>query len=376
MVLVVILLTSLVDRLQKQKALLDELFEQAPEAVALMSMDNQVVRVNREFTRVFGYSPHETLGRRLSDLIVPKEARDEEQRYADLVEQGQPVDAEGIRLRKDGSRLHVSMVRVPVSVPGGKIGIYAIYRDITDRKRAEQTLQEYVDRLQTISRRLLEVQEAERHHLARELHDEVGQMLTGLGMLLKPEGEQPDLSLSSRIQQARSLAEELLEKVRGLSFDLRPAALDQLGLVPALLALFERYKKQTGVEVAFKHQGVEERFAPELETTAYRIVQEALTNVVRHAGVDRVSVRVWATGEMLGMQIEDRGRGFDAEAALAPPRSSGLAGLQERVLLLNGHVAIESRPGAGTQITAELPRTQPFAQGSGQSKAAILEKEQ
>ena|SRR6266511_2165290 len=119
MVLVVALLTSLVDRLQQQRALLNELFEQAPQAVGLMSVDNRVVRVNREFTRLFGYTPQETLGRHLNEWIVPDESRAEEQRYAELVAQGQRVDVEGVRQPKDGSRLHVSIVRVPVSVPGG-----------------------------------------------------------------------------------------------------------------------------------------------------------------------------------------------------------------------------------------------------------------
>src|SRR5205807_2173913 len=103
----------------------------------------------------------------------------------------------------------------------------------------------------------------------------------------------------------------LLEKVRRLSFDLRPAVLDQLGLIPALLELFESYTKQTGVQVSFKHKDVEKRFAAEVETTAYRIVQEALTNVARHAGVAGATVRAWATQDVLSVQIEDRGRGFD-----------------------------------------------------------------
>ena len=282
-----------------------------------------------------------------------------------MVAQGQRVDVEGVRQRKDGSRLHVSMVRVPVSVPGGQVEIYAIYRDITERKRAEEALRESADRLQTLSRRLLEVQEAERRHLARELHDEIGQQLTGLRLLLKLSDESSVDAVKTRFEQARVIVDDLLERVRGLSFDLRPAALDQLGLLPALLALFERYVDQTGVLVDFKHEGVEERFAPEVETTAYRIVQEALTNVARHAGVSEVTVRVWATADMLSLYIEDRGRGFDPEVAWATPRSSGLAGMRERVLLLGGHLTIESRPGAGTQLTAQLPlRGQPLRENN------------
>ena len=355
MVLVVALLASLVDRLQKQRALLDEPFEQAPQAVALMSADNRVVRVNREFTRTFGYSPQEAHGRLLSDLIVPDESRDEEQRYADLVAQGQRVEVEGVRQRKDGSRLYVALVRVPFSLPGGQVENFAIYRDITQRKRAQEALREFADRLQTLSRRLLEIQEAERRQLGRELHDEIGQLLTGLRLLLKPNDDASADVVKTRFEQARVIVDDLLERVRGLSFDLRPAALDQFGLLPALLALFERYVDQTGVLVDFKHEGVEGRFAPEVETTAYRIVQEALTNVARHAGVSEVTVSVRATADMLRLYVEDRGRGFDPEVAWATPRSSGLAGMQERVLLLDGHLTIESRPRAGTKLTAELP---------------------
>jgi signal transduction histidine kinase len=117
------------------------------------------------------------------------------------------------------------------------------------------------------------MQEAERRHLARELHDEVGQLLTGLRMLLKPNGNGD--AVGTRFVQARAIVDNLLEKVRALSFDLRPAVLDQLGFLPALLELFESYTNRTGVLVSFKHNGVEKRFAPEIETAAYRIVQEA-----------------------------------------------------------------------------------------------------
>jgi signal transduction histidine kinase len=222
-------------------------------------------------------------------------------------------------------------------------------------RTAEREREQMLERMQALSRRLLEVPEAERRHLAGELHDEVGQMLTGLRLLLKPDRDLPTEALQGRFEQARGIIDELLERIRGLSFDLRPAALDQLGLLPALLALFERYTNQTGVLVQFKHKGLEERLAPEVETNAYRIVQEALTNVARHAGVAGVTVRIWAATDVLSIQIEDQGRGFDPEVALATTRSRGLAGIQERVMLLGGQVTIESKPRAGTQITAQLP---------------------
>jgi signal transduction histidine kinase len=264
---------------------------------------------------------------------------------------GRRVDAETIRQRKDGTQLYVLVVGVPISVLGGRIAVYAMYRDITERKAAEAALH-------TLSRRLLDVQESERRHLARELHDEIGQLLTALRLLLRSSGDSPSEVPGDRFAQARSIIDDLISRVRGLSFDLRPADLDQLGLVAALLAFFERYTAQTGVMVNFKHQGVERRFPAQVEISAYRVVQEALTNVARHAGVSGVDVNVWADAATLHLQVVDRGSGFDADAVLRPPRTGGLIGMRERVVLLGGRFSIESSSGAGTTITSELPLDQ------------------
>jgi signal transduction histidine kinase len=229
--------------------------------------------------------------------------------------------------------------------------------DELELRVAERTLQLTIanEEMRQLSIRLMDVHEIERAHLARELHDEVGQLLTGLRLLLKRNGDSPSHAFNLRIEQALIIVDDLLARVQGLSFDLRPAALDQLGLLPALLASFERYTLQTGVSVNFKHQGVEGRFASEVETCAYRVVQEALTNVARHAGVAAVTVRVWTNADILNIHIADRGRGFDPEVALKTPYSSGLIGMQERVTLLRGRMTIEASPGSGTTINAELP---------------------
>lgn len=144
------LLTSMLDRMRKRKLLLDELFEQAPQAVALMSADDRVVRVNREFTKLFGYSPKEAIGRHLREMIVPEELQDEVQKFLDLSARGERVETEVVRRRKDGSRLHVSTVHVPLSFPGGQVARYAIYRDITERKQAENDQRRQREILQTI----------------------------------------------------------------------------------------------------------------------------------------------------------------------------------------------------------------------------------
>ena len=165
------------------------------------------------------------------------------------------------------------------------------------------------ERVKLLSGRLLEVQEEERRRIARELHDEIGQSLTGLKLAL--ETVIPADDVETHLRGAQELAGELLTKVRELSLDLRPAMLDDLGLVPALLWQLDRYTTQTGVEVSFKQKGLDVRFRPELETTAYRIVQEALTNVARHAGVPEAWVSLWLEEDTLVVRIEDGGRGFD-----------------------------------------------------------------
>jgi len=224
--------------------------------------------------------------------------------------------------------------------------------DITARKRDADALGAYAQRLRSLSRRLLHVQETERHHIARELHDQVGQLLTGLKLNLEMLQHG-----NADFAGALNLINELTTRVRSLSLDLRPSMLDDLGLLPALLWHFDNYAKQTHVRVRFHHDGLDRRMAPDIETAAYRIVQEALTNVARHAGVDETAVRCSASQTRLDIQVEDHGKGFDAEAALRSYATSGLAGMRERAALLGGHLTVDSKPGEGTRVTAEIPLT-------------------
>jgi signal transduction histidine kinase len=231
----------------------------------------------------------------------------------------------------------------------------ALQRETGERQQAEAERSHLYEQMQSLSHQLLQVQEAERRTIARELHDEIGQRLTGLSMLLSMNQQFPPEQNQSRQAQAQAIIGDLIEQVRNLALDLRPAILDDFGLVPALVWLFERYTMQTHVAVRFEHSELEEqRFAPDVETTAYRIVQEALTNVARHAGVTDVTVRLWTDGDSLSMMIVDQGRGFDPQA-VRTSTSIGLAGMAERAALLGGDLTIESVPGAGTRVTAVLP---------------------
>ncbi len=211
------------------------------------------------------------------------------------------------------------------------------------------------ERLKALSRQLVKVQEAERRYIARELHDEIGQLLTGLKLTLDMCVRLPADEVGVNLSEAQEVVNELITRGRELSLVLRPTMLDDLGLLHALLWHFERYTAQTGIQISFKHTGLENRFASEVETAAYRIVQEALTNVARYADVDEVAVHLRVDQDMLSIQIEDQGTGFEPEITLAASASSGLSGMRERAVLLGGHLTIESASGSGTRLTAELP---------------------
>jgi PAS domain S-box-containing protein len=347
MVLVVALLTIFADRLQTQRALLDQLFEQAPQAVALMSGDGRVVRINREFTRLFGFAPQEVLGRRLTEVMVPEDPYDRVETELLALMTGERLEAERVRRRKDGTDAYVSIVGVPVSVPAGEIETYAIYSDVTEQKNAQ-------DALRTFPQRLIETQEAERQRIARELHDEIGQVLTSAGMMLALIQRRHPGAVHTEIAEARALLDDLIGRVRNLALDLRPSILDHFGLTAALSWFFQRYTAQTGVRVAFNDMLPEDaRFDAEVETAAYRIIQEALTNIARYAGVHEATVRVSTNGTSLLVEVEDDGAGFLQEQVSG--QSFGLTGMRERTNILGGRLIIDTSPGLGTQIIAELP---------------------
>jgi signal transduction histidine kinase len=198
-----------------------------------------------------------------------------------------------------------------------------------------------------VSRRLVTLQEEERRITARELHDEVGQILTGLKLMLeaRPRGED--------VSELTDLVAQLQQRVRDLSLNLRPPMLDDHGLVPTLIWHFERYRSQTRIEVRFHHRGIGARLPAETEIAAFRIIQEALTNVARHAGVLEATVELHLEGTLLELRVEDEGVGFDPAAPTAP--SGGLSGMRERALLAGGRFAVDSQPGAGTRLLARLP---------------------
>jgi PAS domain S-box-containing protein len=359
MVLEITLLTSLVDRLQKQRVLLDQLFEQAPQAIVLMNVDRQIVRVNREFSRLFGYSAQEVMGRSLIGLIVPEESRHEAQRNLDLASHGQRVDVEFVRQRKDGSRLHVSATGVPVSVPGRQIALYAIYRDITARKRAEEELQRSLEQSRELTARLQRIREEERARMAREIHDELGQALTAIKIDLSSLVAARRADQQEELEKAESilrLVDQTILSVRRIATELRPGILDDLGLVAAVEWAAEEFEARTGIKCRLDLPDGDIAIDTDRTTAIFRIFQETLTNITRHAEATQVNVRLGREDGNIVLEVRDDGRGI-AEEQLSTGGSLGILGMRERALLLGGELTIRGAPGRGTIVRVLIPET-------------------
>lgn len=203
-------------------------------------------------------------------------------------------------------------------------------------------------------RRVVQTQEQERRRLARELHDETGQALTSILLGLKPLEEAfSDHPARTAVAGLRELVVAALQDVRRLAVELRPAVLDDYGLVPALERLSESFAEQTSIRVDFRSALGEARLPADVETTLYRVVQESLTNIVKHANAHNVSVSLARRGSAVAAVIEDDGAGFDQRAVRED--AVGLLGMRERLALLDGRLEVESRAGAGTTIVAEVP---------------------
>jgi signal transduction histidine kinase len=209
--------------------------------------------------------------------------------------------------------------------------------------------------LQALSMRLLRVQEDERRLVARELHDQIGQMLTGVKFQLEAAAADAAMPLQGKLQEILVQATELLSRTRQLTLQLRPQLLDDLGLKPALEWHLQVFERQTGIAVAGDFSLPEGRLPGELETAIFRVVQEALTNVARHSGANSANLTVAGTGTHIIAEVTDRGRGFDLERVRSTRESVGLAGMAERVQLAGGAVEIVSSPGKGTRVYASFP---------------------
>ncbi|OJW04118.1 MAG: hypothetical protein BGO39_06415 [Chloroflexi bacterium 54-19] len=314
------------------------------------------------------------------ETIHPEDREESARRYREALEKGRSLQQEHRIRRVDGEyRWFLVRAKPLLDVQGQVVRMYGEATDIHEQhltredlgrmveKRTEELassnaqlaavneqLKKERERLYNLSVRLLEVQETERRTLARELHDEIGQYLTGLKFMLESSKHLTPEGQKATISDTLATVDELMTRVRELSLNLRPTLLDDMGLIPALATHFQRFTTQTRIEVKFIHRGLNIRLAPEIETTVYRVVQEALTNVARHARTSKVLVQVVVTDQLI-LLIQDEGQGFSVGTKLDIYQSTGLSAMRERVELVGGSFTIESEINYGTTIIAQIP---------------------
>lgn len=364
------------------------LLEHASDGIHTYDPLGQILDTNPKFCEMLGYTREELLRLNVGDLITPEDLAASPVRFDEL-QSGRTLLTERLLLRKNGALL-------PVEISGRMIRegvLQSIVRDISGRKHAEDELRKAYDELEhrveertaqlerandtlkaevaermraegarrDLLGRLVTAQEEERRSISRELHDRMGQQLAALMMGLKTLGVESygRHAALDTLRQLEGMSEELLREVQTLAWGLRPPALDDLGLETALYNYVEEWAERSRVPVDFHSAGFGEGRLPLThETALYRIAQEALTNVAKHSGADRVSFILERRGDHVLAVIEDNGRGFDVEAATQPSgrsRRLGLLGMRERAVLLGGTINVESAAGAGTTLFVRIP---------------------
>lgn len=328
-----------------------ELFENSKDALYVHDMSGCYTSVNRAAEKLSGYSREELIGKHFSSFLNPAFEGHVLGQLRKKLEDANETTYEAEIITKDGRQIPIEVSSRLIFGNGVAVGVQGCVRDISERKRAQVAARTY-------SRRLIEAQEAERRRISRELHDQVGQILTAVKMhlhSLQQSCSAPEM-LSS-IADNMEVIDEAVDQVRDLSVDLRPLLLDDFGLAVALRWYLDRQAKRCGIATEFMTRSLSEddRFSSELETACFRIVQEAVTNVVRHARADRISVLLERTGSELVLLISDDGAGFDMNVLRSSTSTLGLRGMEERVQALGGSITIDSTPKIGTEICARFP---------------------
>jgi PAS domain S-box-containing protein len=274
--------------------------------------------------------------------------------------------------RKDGTKFPVEYVSTPIRERGDVVGGVVIFKDTTERKRADDQLQDSLKRLRTLSRRMEGIREEERTRIARELHDELGVGMTCLkidlsrlgGLLADKLSARERLGAEERIRSMKEQVDATIASVQRIVAELRPGVLDDLGLVAAIEWQCRDFQRRTGITCRIvSHEDL--KLEPEQATAVFRICQEALTNVARHARANAVDVRLEEGDGIIHLRVQDNGQGI-SEEKLSDSKSFGLLGMRERAGLLGGEVAIEAGSAGGTIISLRLPRTSE-AYGSGRA---------
>jgi PAS domain S-box-containing protein len=340
------------EALRKSEERYRELFENSRDAIYVHDLSGRYVSVNHAAEELSGFSRDEIIGRHYSNFIAPQHLKDARENFCVKLDVPVETTYEAEVVCKNGTRKPVEVSSRMIHKEGAPIGVQGTVRDITERKRSRDALQNY-------SRRLLAAHEAERQNIARELHDEIGQVLTAVRLNLQSvKGARRDNESLPRIDESIEIVDEALTKIRELSLELRPSLLDDLGLAAALRWYAERYTARSGIAATVTIDAEIGRIPHDVETACFRIAQEALTNTARHAGATKASVLIERQNGLLCLSISDNGIGFDSDRYLHGSSSAsalGLRGIQERTLAIRGRVEINSAPDKGTQIIVRVP---------------------
>lgn len=336
-------------KLWAERSKLEQLTALSPDGVVVADLTGQVLFANAASRRLLDWPPNRPLvGEDLSPWL-PRAA------WASAT--GHPTRTQTICTMYSGGTFPAEVLAHRINWDADQVADLLIVRDDTERQQLLAELHTSNLTLQELSHRLVETQEAERRFLAIELHDAIGQTLTGLKLLLEASTITSGAESRAKQADALTLTRDLLGRVRELSLNLRPSLLDDLGLFPALGWLCERFQHSSQLPIEPRFDALDDRrFAPAIELAAFRIVQEALTNVARHAQATAASVTVQADAEKLAVVVQDNGRGFIV-ARSAPERATsiGLVGMQERARVVGGTVSITSHPAQGTQVAVQFP---------------------
>ncbi len=342
----------------------------ANDMIFLIKEDLHIMEVNDRALEVYGYTREELAELTIDDLVAPHYLVAHRQKIKDLSASGHNL-YQSVHQLKNGTTFPVEISAVSIKVEG-QTYLQWIIRDITERKVAEQMLiRSKVEmevkvaertselasanaQLQDFAARMVRVQEEEKKRIARDLHDQIGQSLTVLKLMLSQAARLPGEKAAQTLTEAQTIISELMGQVREMSLNLRPSMLDDLGLLAALTWHVEKYQKQTKIKVIFNQKGLQRYFSPVIAETGYRVVQEALTNAAKYAGVTEIQVDAWADENTLTLRVEDSGRGFD-QAKISRNISFGLRGMSERLSAVGGNLEVVSEPGSGTILTAVIP---------------------
>jgi len=340
------------------------LFDSAPNGVAVVDSDGLIALVNSEMERMFGYNREQLVGQRI-EALVPERLRSMHVGYRKMfaaAPESRPMGAgrDLLGLRRDGREFPIEIGLNPIRTGAGNL-VMATVVDMTARKRSAQRLGAALAERDDLRRRFMQAQEQERLRLAHDLHDQTGQSLTAAMLELKGIESSVDQGGRDRLRQLRKQMEEMGKTLHRVAWELRPASIDELGLASALANYVSEWSTQYGIEVDF-HCGDPklEELSEEVRTTIYRVVQEGLTNIAKHAQrTTAVSVVIERVDATLRLMIEDDGCGFGIAPANEPAAGRndglGLAGMRERLALIGGTLEIESSIGAGTTVFARIP---------------------